>query len=281
MNLISRVLFISILGFFFLSCSKPNIDGSSVLKNIAYGNHERQKMDVYLPANRNANDTRLLVWIHGGAWTSGDKNEFVNIKPYLDTSLLNYAFISLNYRLFNSNTGTNKFPTQEEDIAEALAFISSKLTEWRISNKVVIAGASAGGHLALLHAFKNNQSGLIKACIAYFPPTELVSMYPANLISILTLNGVLNGAPNDQPEAYFASSPVNFISDESVPTIFFHGTSDDVVPISQSELLRDKLSTFNVLHDYLFFDGEGHSFSLENTKTTINRFKTFLEEIGL
>lgn len=264
-----------------IGCKKDNNLPNKTINNVSYGAHSRNKMDVYLPANRNENDTKVFVWIHGGAWSGGDKSEFANIKPVLDTTLNNYAFISLNYRLLDVATGAHRFPSQEEDITKALLYIKSKLSEWKVSDKVVIAGASAGGHLALLQAHKHNNDGLIKACVAYFPPTELASYFPANLLSIAVLNAALNGTPDQKPEDYYQSSPLNFISSGSIPTIFFHGTADEVVPISQSYQLEAKLTALGVAHDYIYFDGEAHAFSSSNTRVSINRTKAFLENLGL
>lgn len=277
-------LLVFLLAASLFSCKKesnsPNTL-SNTMKNVSYGPHGRNKMDIYLPADRNENDTKVFVWIHGGAWSGGDKSEFDNIKPVLDTTFENYAYISLNYRLFNANSNSNRFPAQEQDIQLALSFIQSKLSEWQVSDNIVLGGASAGGHLALLQAYKHNSEGLVKACVAYYPPTELVSYFPANLISVLVLNGVLNGNPDQKPEDYFNSSPVNFITEQSVPTIFFHGTADDVVPISQSELLQNKLEQFSVVHDYIYFQGAAHAFSNAQTKTSINRTRDFLLDLGL
>ena len=269
--------------FFILSCKKQDglVSDFEKQANVKYGAHQRNVLDVYLPSNRNSEDTKVFVWIHGGAWSDGDKSEFKHIQPFIDTTLVDYAFISLNYRLFQANTNANRFPAQEEDIKMAMEFISTKLSEWNVSDNVVIAGASAGGHLALLQAFKHNQSGLIKACVAYYPPTELVSYFPANLLSMAVLHGILNGNPNQRPYEYYQSSPVNFITSETVPTLFFHGTADDVVPIQQSELLQEKLEEFSIPHDYIYFEGAGHAFSTEEARKTVNRIGGFLTAHGL
>jgi acetyl esterase/lipase len=272
------------LGVFALSCKKkdptaPNPAATAVThNNISYGPHARHKMDVYLPANRDTVNTKVFIWIHGGAWSDGDKSEFATMKATMDFYFPNYAFISLNYRLFDANSGSHKFPSQEEDIQAAVNFIKTKLSDWKISKKVVLAGGSAGGHLALLQAYKHNDDQFIKACVSYFPPTELVSFYPFNWFSALVLTGVTGGTPQQQPAIYASSSPVNFITSTSVPTIFFHGTTDDVVPIDQSYQLENKLSEFEVPHDFLYIQGEGHGFSNATTLQTIQRAKNFLEQ---
>jgi dipeptidyl aminopeptidase/acylaminoacyl peptidase len=283
-KLLTVSLLLIVMGLVNQSCKKKDTDpgeqpsAAVTHNNVAYGSHARQKMDVYLPANRDTASTKVFIWIHGGAWSDGDKSEFANMKATMDFYFPNYAFISLNYRLFDANTGAHKFPAQEEDIQAAVAFIKTKLSEWKISNKVVIAGGSAGGHLALLQAYKHNSDSFIKACVSYFPPTELVSFYPFNWFSLLVMTGVTGGSPDQQPALYAASSPVNFISAQSVPTIFFHGTTDDVVPIDQSYQLESKLAEMEVAHDYLYVQGEGHGFATATTVQTIQRAKLFLEQ---
>ena len=100
------------------SCQKSSTGGGSVpvaastLLNYSYGADPLQKMDIYLPEGRSTATTKLLIMVHGGAWTQGDKSEFT---PYVDTlkrRLPGYAIIKINYRLA---TGTiNFFPTQEQ-----------------------------------------------------------------------------------------------------------------------------------------------------------------------
>jgi len=277
-KIVLAFLFIAIV----VSCKKkdePNIDNNAAqtINNVSYGSHARNKMDVYLPANRDTENTKLFIWIHGGAWSDGDKGEFANIKPTLDVYLDNYAYVALNYRLFDTNSNQNKFPSQEEDMQAAIAFIKTKLEEWKISDKVVLAGGSAGGHLALLQAFKHNDDGFLKAAVAYFPPTELVSFYPYNWFSTLVLSALTGGAPDDYPELYQSSSPINYLTSSSIPTIFFHGTADDVVPISQSYMLKDSLEHYGVPHDYMFVNGEGHNFSTGTTIQSIQQAADFLD----
>ena len=80
--LLTVVLSVSIL----TSCDKndtPPLNLNAETKiNVSYGADTQQKMDIYLPANRNASETKVMVMIHGGGWVEGDKADFTQ---FVDT----------------------------------------------------------------------------------------------------------------------------------------------------------------------------------------------------
>lgn len=274
-----RYLFFVVL-LVFSSCGEepePDILTSLQIPDEPYGSHLKQNMDVYLPAGRSSAKTPLLVYIHGGAWIDGDKSEFLQIKSLVEKEFPDFAFVSLNYRLFDFATKTNGISEQEQDIISAFNYIESQLANWNISGKMVISGASAGGHLALLHAFKNNFSDL-KAAVAFFPPTDLAALYGFNNLTNLGLEALLGGTPDATPTNYHDSSPVNFVDAQDVPTIFFHGNMDPVVPISQSLLLEDVLQAKNVRHRFTVVAGQGHGFTAETYARLLQEAKQFVGE---
>jgi acetyl esterase/lipase len=279
---IRQFFFLLISAFFLIGCSidpEKNTDGFKALEisDMPYGTNPQQKMDVFLPAGRSTEKTPLLVYIHGGAWIDGDKSEFLQFKPLVEQAFPDYAFISINYRLFDFTTKQNKFPTQEEDVAAALAFIETKLSEWKISSKLVLSGASAGGHLALLHGFKNRKSE-IKGLVVFFPPTDLPSLYGFNNLTTLGLTEILGGTPQTASVAYQNSSPVKFVSQDDPPTIFFHGETDQVVPISQSEKLETALKNNQIRHQFIRVPNQGHGFTSETNASLLKQAKAFLGE---
>lgn len=227
--------------------------------NDSYGPEPIQSLNVYLPAGRTS-ETPLLIYMHGGAWIQGDKSEFDSFRPLAETYFPDYAYISIGYRLHGVGTTVNTFPTQENDIIAALDYIMSQTSAWNVSDEIILAGASAGGHLTLLHGYKHKDIGNIKGLIALFPPTELESLSEFNLITQLGLNSIMGGSPQAVPMIYTQSSPVNFVDSGSLPTIFFHGTEDTVVPISQSELLAATLEASGVPYEYVIYPGQGHGF---------------------
>lgn len=268
--------------YFSLGCTtEPDTDPDFlVAKDILdefYGTDTRQNMDIYLPAGRSTLETPVLVYIHGGGWIDGDKSEFLQVKLILENEFPNYAFISLNYRLFDFVTGKYGILDQEQDIISAFDYIESKLTEWNISNDFVISGASAGGHLALLHAYKNNTSNL-KAAAVFFPPTDLIELYSFNNITSLGLTALLGGTPATANSKYLSASPLTHIDPSDVSTIFFHGDLDTVVPISQSKSLALRLQSENVRHKFRVVHGQGHGFTPQTYAILLKEAKEFVEE---
>lgn len=249
---------------------------NKTMTDVAYGSDPQQKMDVYLPAGRNTEKTRMFIWIHGGAWSGGDKSEGSGIKQLLDHYLHDYAYASLNYRLYNTDTQANRFPAQENDIKAAVDYILAHAQEWQVSDRIVIGGGSAGGHLALLQGYKYNTEGHIRAAVAYYPPTELRSCYSYNLFTQFTLYSLLGGTPDMVPQLYAESSPLTYLAAGSCPTVFFHGTDDQVVPISQSDTLKARLTQTGVPSDYAYYPGQGHGFNDATNLQTVQKAAQFL-----
>jgi acetyl esterase/lipase len=279
-RLLLLLFFSSILLF---SCSIDQEKDSDVLpaleiSNASYGADARQKMDVYLPAGRSVEETPVLIYIHGGAWIDGDKSEFLQVKPLVEQIFPGYAMISFNYRLYDFVSKQNRFPAQEEDVKAALVYIRSKLAEWNVSNKIILSGASAGGHLALLHGLKNRESD-IKGLIAFFPPTDLTSLFGFNNLTTLGLTEIMGGSPLTVPANYQNSSPVNFASSDDPPIIFFHGEIDQVVPISQSERLETALKNAQIRHQFVRVPNQGHGFTAETNASLLRQAQTFFGDL--
>src|SRR5215211_7448279 len=104
--------------FFLASCQKDVRSDEGLLAktvlDLSYGADASQKLDLYLPAGRSADSTRLLIMVHGGAWSEGDKTDFTPYVPDMQQRFPGWAIANINYRL--ANTTTNHFPTQENDM---------------------------------------------------------------------------------------------------------------------------------------------------------------------
>ncbi len=277
-----RILSTLLLGvLFFLSCKKTgnSNDGnppSKALIDVSYGSDAKQKMDVYLPANRSLSSTKLMFLIHGGGWTEGDKADFTASVRNMQLRFPDYAFVNINYRLVSNNQ--NLFPTQENDVKAAVEFVLSKKSEYLISNNWVYIGASAGAQLALLLAYKHADIIEPKAVVSFFGPTDLVQLYnnpPSPLIPLLLLS-VTGAIPTSNPAIYNQSSPVNFVTAQSCPAILLQGGQDPLVPAAQATLMTARLDSAGVPNQYVFYPTEGHGWTGANLIDSFDKIEAFI-----
>lgn len=115
-------------------------------RDISYGPLPTEKLDVYAPPD--AVDAPMILMIHGGGWSFGDKANRGLVRNKVDHFVANGAvFISANYPMLPSHT-----PDEQADaVAAAIAYVQSHASEWGGDpDNLVLMGHSAGGHLAAL-----------------------------------------------------------------------------------------------------------------------------------
>jgi acetyl esterase/lipase len=280
-----KKLFYLVCSLFLLSaCQKEAADNSTGISltaqtklDVAYGSDTAQKMDIYLPAGRSADSTKVIVLIHGGAWAEGDKNEFTPYVDSLQRRLSGYAVFNVNYRLA-ALPFSNPFPAQETDIKTAMNFIAAHLSEYNVSNKLVLLGASAGGHLALLQAYKNAVPA-VKAVVDFFGPVDMTDLYNTTTdpTTKLGLQLLLNGTPTTNAALYQSSSPITYVKAGVPPTIILHGDADPLVPIAQSQKLETALKAAGVTVQFVRYPGEGHGWFGAKLSDSFDKIGSFLK----
>jgi acetyl esterase/lipase len=275
------LLFYVVFSLVFTACQKETASvaeerGAKTTLNVSYGADTAQRMDVYLPLNRSADSTKVVVLIHGGSWTSGDKAELAAYVDTLKRRLPHIAIININYRLASS---TRPLTAPEEDVKAAVNFIAANSGDWGIhKNAIGLLGVSAGGHLALLQAYKQTTPVRIKAVVDFFGPTDLVTMYqqPWHPLVQVLLSSLIGTIPGINLAAYQASSPVQFVAASNPPTLILHGGADEVVAISQSYALKNKLDAAGVVNQMQVYPLEGHGWYNANMKHSFDLVETFL-----
>ncbi|MDX1279181.1 alpha/beta hydrolase [Oceanihabitans sediminis] len=242
--------------------------------NISYGSHSDQVFDLYLPANR-TEETKVMILIHGGGWTSGDKSDMNSFRDYILQNLTDIAVVNMNYRLANETT--DAYPTQINDITSVVDFLQNKQSEYVISDDLGFIGTSAGGHLALLWSYafdSNNQTDMVCSVVGptnFTDPAYLENTNPI-LQEMLDLFGV------DATTAFLEEvSPYHQASNTSPPTILFYGGQDPLIPTTQGTAMRDKLQELGVIHDFTLYENAGHGWTgLDLLDTTI-KLHAFME----
>jgi len=267
-----------ILAAILSSCKEEPADNEAmIMKDVSYGESVQQKMDVYLPDDRSGTSTRTVVFIHGGGWVEGDK---ADMNPYVDTLrklMPGYAVVNMNYRLAYNNS-VNLFPTQENDVKSAIEYYLSHADEYRVSDDLVLLGASAGGHLAMLHAYKNDPEGHVRAVVDFFGPFDLAALWNHGIIQQLILYGATGALLTDNPSLYASSSPSEYITGSTPPTIALQGGADPLVPPSQTSQLIAALDAAGVANQLVYYPGEGHGWTGANMVDSFRKIVTFISD---
>lgn len=246
-------------------------------QDIVYGDDENQTFDLYLPADRTL-DTKVIILIHGGGWSDGDKAEMDAIKDLLIQDFPDVAIANMNYRLADSNN--KPYPMQTNDISTVIRYLKTNETKLSISDQLGFIGASAGGHLALLWAYSFDTLQKTNMVCSIVGPTNLTD---PNFITAAEENSELDVFltlfGEDPTDEYLEeASPLHQVTANAPATILFYGGQDPLIPISQGADLNEKLSKLSVTHEYTLYPEAGHGWTgLEFVDTWI-KLKAFTIE---
>ncbi|CAF2856536.1 unnamed protein product [Rotaria sp. Silwood2] len=200
-----------------------------------------------------------LIIIHGGAWRSGNSKQLPELNSHLARA--GYHCAAINYRL----TPQWKCPAPIEDTTAALNYLCKHADDLNIdTNNFILLGRSAGAQIALLTAYTLKHSG-IKGVIDFYGPADMIwgYMVPTNPLVIdsrKTLATYIGGDYYEIPDKYAASSPIEFVNRQSVPTLVFHGLTDSLVFYEHSRRLCTKLHQHDVPHYLLELPWATHGF---------------------
>ena len=208
-------------------------DGASRASALAYGTAAYQLLDLYVPAGEGP--FPLVVWVHGGYWSTGSRTE---LPSYYRRPLTNagYAVATVDHRLAAS--GANPHPTQVQDLLRAVSWMSTHRDTLRIDpDAVVLTGDSSGGHLSMLAATADGLAATtvgtelppIRGVITFAAPTDLTYVMqwaPFGEQAVRLLMGCGSDPWCDPGPA----EPWPYLDPGDPPLLMFTSSSDPFVP---------------------------------------------------
>jgi acetyl esterase/lipase len=188
------------------------------------------KLDFYLP-DADGKAHALVLFIHGGSWSGGDKSHFRFAGPRLARS--GYAVASIDYRLVPDGV----FPNNIHDCLCSLAFLRAHAAEFDIDPaRIVVMGYSAGAHLASLVGIASDDPALAPPCTNGQPIPRPAGVIPAsgpqdmrvfwNRTHSVT-ESIFGGSPDELPDAYSLGSPVDHVAPGAPPYLLMEDLVDD------------------------------------------------------
>jgi acetyl esterase/lipase len=271
----------------------------NVMANIVYGQVDGVdlKLDVYR-AWTVERPKPTVMFMHGGGWMAGATKETWALwfLPFLQ---LGWTVVNVDYR----PSSLAHAPAAVADCLEALGWICSNAETCGFDlEQLVIAGLSAGGHLALTtgmipHAARG-ASGLPEDLVAFarhLVPKAAARQRPAAIINWCGVTDVADVADGPNRQDYVAEwvgrgpdhlavarqvSPVAYVTAGLAPIITIHGNADDHVPYRQAVRLHDALSAARVRNELITLPGAVHG-ALAEHLDTYPRVFAFLAQAGL
>ena len=242
--------------------STVQLDYSSK-SNITYlkANNVELKLDVYAPRNTEE-PVPTIIYFHGGGWVTGVKEgSILSLLPYLE---MGWAVVNVQYRLANISPA----PAAVEDCLCALRWVIRNADQYGFdTNKLVVSGGSAGGHLALTTGMIPASAGLDRQCpgkeqlkvaaiVNWYGITDVEDLLEGENLQYYAVQWI--GSTTDPRKIAERVSPLNYVRNDLPPVITIHGDADTLVPYSHAVQLHQKLERAKVSNKLITIPGGGH-----------------------
>tara|TARA_B100000029_G_scaffold393564_1_gene390919 strand:- start:483 stop:1412 length:930 start_codon:yes stop_codon:yes gene_type:complete len=246
----------------------------------------RQQLDLFLPRRPAAVRLPVLVYIHGGAWRSGDRHAGRGrVLPFMVGG--RFVGATIGYRL----TGEARWPAQIHDCKAAIRWIRAHADRYGIdADRIAVYGHSAGGHLVAMLGVTGgvremngqlgphtNVSSRVAAVVDFCGPTDFLKMndVPGKIdhdAADSPESQLVGGKIQDHPDRCRNASPLTYVTRDDAPFLVVHGARDRLVPYLQSVLLRTALKRARVPVKLVTVPNGGHGLGGQEHDLLIQRF---------
>ncbi|MET7324555.1 alpha/beta hydrolase [Streptomyces sp. NPDC005549] len=223
--------------------------GTRVLRGVPFAERAGSRpleLDLWLPENTGREALPLVLFVHGGAWLRGRRDDMGlgtrdwDPGPFARIAAAGVAVACADYRL----SGEAPFPAAVDDLRAALRWLGLRAAELDLDvGRTVVWGESAGGHLASLLALTQHAGPAPVGAVVWYGPADLTTARgPYDPRSSTTPEALLlGGAPAASPERARDASPLAHAHPGAPPFLLVHGEEDTMVACSHSRDLAARL----------------------------------------
>lgn len=260
----------------------------TIYTDISYGN--ANKFDLYVPADNSKDSYGLIVYLHAGGFTGGDKSDDVQILEWLCSK--GYVTAGINYTLFSETNPDASVYSQSQEIKESMPYVIEEAEKLGYHiDKMAIGGGSAGGCLALLYAYRDTDTSPVPIKMV-FEAVGPSSFYPEdwksygldkNADAARKLFGTMAGkeiqSEFNTPEYDMEMKDISallWVNENTPPTLMAYGKYDKFQPYEGSLRLLKALEQNDIPHDYYLCEHSGHGLQNDN-KIYVEYMRKILE----
>lgn len=245
----------------------------TVYTDLSYGEGAANKFDLYVPADSGRDRYGLVVYLHAGGFTSGDKSDDVEMLRWLCAK--GYVAAGINYTLFSAEHPDANVCTQSLEIRDSIPRVlaEAEALGYHI-DEMAIAGGSAGHALAMLYAYRDADTSPVPVRMVFgavgpscfYPEDWSCFGFDQNAEAAAAMFSVMSGNPITPDlfgtpayeDAIRNISAAAWIDENSVPTVCAYGAHDKMQAFPASQRLAAALERYNVPHEYIVFPHSGH-----------------------
>ena len=220
-------------------------------KDIEYKNVNGKSLQLDIYKQKGLKEKApLLVFIHGGGWRSGKRQDY--LVYLLDYAEKGYVTATVSYRLKKDSI----YPAAIEDVKDVVDFIFKNGDTYGYDTaRIALIGGSAGAHLAMLAGYGWENPRIksdilkhrVKAVVDIYGPVDMTTPYAQTQFMVTDFIG---HPYSEKPELYWEASPAKYLNATNPPTLILQGTSDNLLPPSQSDTLKVRLDRIGVPCEY-------------------------------
>jgi acetyl esterase/lipase len=259
----------------------PLPDGVVVERGVPY--HGELTLDV----TRRPGTTHApaFVYVHGGSWTGGAPDTASAVITH-HLAGLGWVVLGIRYPLSPAAT----FPDHLIGVKRALAWAKDEGRRYGIDpSRVVVAGASAGAHLASLAALTSDDPAYrselgdadtsVTACVSLYGVYDFFNRHRHRPDWPVIPRAVMKARPEEDPDRYRAASPIDLVRGNAPPFLVVHGTHDSLVPPIEGRHFAEALRAAGAPVELLEVPGAQHGFdavSSPRSRAVAGRVAEFL-----
>ena len=236
--------------------------------DLPYGLGESQRFDLYLPRELNQKTYGLVVYLHAGGFTAGDKREDADILRRIAAK--GFAAAGVNYTLCTDANPRASVAGMSREILSSVPAIAEYAAGLGVElDRMAIGGGSAGGCLALLYAYRDAAGSPLPLRFVFeavgpasFEPADWFGAGADDEAAAAFVGMISDRELSIGTEEYEAAlrdvSAYMWVTPESVPTLCAYGERDRIVPYATAERLKAALEENRVPHDFISLPHSGH-----------------------